>query len=142
MLFKSKFSFKSLFVVVSVIEMICLPIIMPWILISLIFFDEVLHVEAPTGILNPKYCIAMWNASSLLMLVSCILYEKYKRSCSKALYGIENPHILRCFETPIFSLINILTYMTPAYILASFGNLKKNRQYEVAAKIVSSASKI
>jgi hypothetical protein len=27
--------------------------------------------------------------------------------------------------------------MTPAYILGSFGNLKKNRKYEVAAKNIS-----
>lgn len=37
-------------------------------------------------------------------------------------------------------MINILTYMTPAYILASFGNLKKNRNYEVAAKNVTTKS--
>ena len=113
---------------------------MPWILISNIFFDEVLHVEAPSGFLNPQYSLVMWNVSSVMMLVSCILYESYKRSCSKALYGIENPHVLRCFETPIFSMINILMYMTPAYILAAFGGLKKNRHYEVAAKNVASKS--
>ena len=137
MLFKTKFSFKSLCLVLSVIEMILLPIIMPWILISLIFFDEVLHVDAPTGFLNPKYCMIMWNISSFSMLISCILFENYKRSCSKALYGIENPHIIRCLEAPIFSTINILIYMTPTYILAAFGNLKKNRKYEVAAKNVA-----
>jgi hypothetical protein len=82
----------------------------------------------------------MWNASSFLMLLSCMLFEHYKRLCSKELYGIENPHFIRCLETPIFSMINILTYMTPAYILASFGNLKKNRNYEVAAKNVSAKS--
>jgi hypothetical protein len=27
--------------------------------------------------------------------------------------------------------------MTPAYILGSFGNLKKNRKYEVAAKNIN-----
>ncbi len=37
-------------------------------------------------------------------------------------------------------MINILTYMTPAYILASFGNLKKNLNYEVAAKNVTTKS--
>ena len=31
-------------------------------------------------------------------------------------------------------------YMTPAYILAAFGGLKKNRHYEVAAKNVASKS--
>jgi hypothetical protein len=71
-----------------------------------------------------------------MMLVSCVLYESYKRSCLKALYGIESPHVLRCLETPVFSMINILTYMTPEYILAAFGGLRKNRQYEVAAKML------
>lgn len=142
MFFRTKFSFKSLFLVLNVIEMILLPIIMPWILISLIFFDEILQVDAPTGFLNPKYCIFMWNAASLLMLIGCLLFEYYKRSCSKALYGIENPHILRIFEAPILSMVNILTYMTPAYILGSFGNLKKNRKYEVAAKNIQTKSQI
>lgn len=35
-------------------------------------------------------------------------------------------------------MVNILTYMIPAYILVSFGNLRKNRKYEVASKNVTS----
>jgi hypothetical protein len=71
------------------------------------------------------------------MLASCFLYEYYKRTCSKILYGIELPHVLRSLEAPLFSSINILIYMTPAYILGSFGNLKRNREYKVADKNVS-----
>lgn len=84
----------------------------------------------------------MFNVASALMLVSCMMFEYYKRRCSKILYGIESPHILRSLEAPIFSTINIMALMTPAYVLGSFGNLRRNREYNVADKAVSSKTLI
>lgn len=95
MFFRNEFSFKSLYLVFTVMEMILMPIIIPWTLVSTFIFDGILHVDAPEGFLNPKNCIIMINMASFFMLISCLLFEYYKRNCSKILYGIESPHILR-----------------------------------------------
>jgi len=81
--------------VLSVAEMLLMPILIPWPIFSIQIQDQLLHVEAPEGMLSARTFFILFNVMNILCIPSPFFYEYYKRKSSKILYGIDSPSIFR-----------------------------------------------
>lgn len=88
MFFRTSLNFKSLIVVLTVLDNFLMPIIIPYAVMSNIFYDQVLHFEAPGGILAPINFTILLNVTNFMGVLMCLLCDYNKRKSSKILYGI------------------------------------------------------
>lgn len=127
MFFKYSMTFKSLGVILVLLDFFLMPILIPYAVMSIFFEDQVLHWAAPEGILAPVSFFAIINFCNVLAVFMALIYDYNKRKASKILYGIESPSIWRVIEGPLLMFVNAVIVLTITYATSAFKGLKSGQ---------------
>jgi hypothetical protein len=128
MLIKNAFNPKLILMFIVIVDNMLMPIMLPYPILSTLFEDQILHLDAPTeGLATAANFMLLFNIGNAIPAMIFLLYDYYKRKSSKILYGIEGPSIIHAIEVPLFLVLNAGIVMTVSYVISSFSGLKKNR---------------